>query len=213
MLVRSLAIPNIIFKLAFINLSIIPSEFTPSMLQVIFIFTFKRISVERTPKSLSLSLSHYKWTFKYAPVLPFVSTDTMVLPFRKRSNINISINLLFDPLSMFKTLSNFSFVGLSIFCYHNSLASLFSLLKIADILVSLIVNMFSKAMRLAVHPFTVIPHETTTLVTNYLDYSSSTPVPIIESTQIVVFIRHVLKAHSFLFKTIWSLIIPLTQVK
>lgn len=157
--VCSFPMPDILFKLSFIYLSISPGESTPPIFQVIKILSFKHISISTFEVSFSLPLPLDKAPFILTPILPLVNSFSMKLSLIKVARIDISIYKCFNSITLLDTFLNFSFVKKAFFGHYNSLPCFLPIHKVSDILCTLFINVFPCTMRFTIWPFSFISHE------------------------------------------------------
>jgi len=91
MSVSTLTVTDVISKLPFIDLSVCPCKFAPTIFDIFEILTFKYISIIAFPKSFSLSLAFHKLTLVNTSIFPFVSTNSTELSILKLASVYIAI--------------------------------------------------------------------------------------------------------------------------
>ncbi len=160
-------VTNIVWELAFVDLSIFPSKLTPSVLYIIIIISFKYISIIWSPCSFSLSFSSSKLSLINTSIFPFIYTWAMKFTIKKLPFIDVKVNKLLHSESVFKSFFHITFIIKTISIKYYCFSRLLSLIELADILVIFLINQFSFSMWFTIHPFSIIRHKLWRVINNF----------------------------------------------
>ena len=157
-LVTTLTMPDVVFELALVYLSVCPDELSPSVFKVTVVFTFENVTIYAFPSSSALSFSLEKLAFVSTAVFPFVCSLTMEAAILELTNITVTIDQLLSAMTLLDSLQNFSLIPKTLFIDDGCLSSLFTGYKVTNILGPFFINMFAKTMRFSIFPLALISH-------------------------------------------------------
>ena len=92
MAISTLSVPDVVLELSFVNLSISPGEFSPTILKIIFVLAFKGIAIAAFPHSSTLPQAFDEISFITASVDPLVDTFAIEAAIIILSHIYVSID-------------------------------------------------------------------------------------------------------------------------
>ena len=184
------------------------------MFHIIWVLSLKLISIVWFPNAFSLPHSIFKTSLEYTLVAPLVNSFAVKLVIEVTAWIYISVYEFLDPVAILNAYLDLSFVVKPVTVEYDRLARLLSVFKGAHVLVAILVDVLSIAMRLAVLPLSVICNKMLVIscLAN-LYHSFSVSVSVFEASKIEIFAWYVFESKAVLFSFTWKVRIPLPKIK